>query len=217
MQIGEAARRAGLTVKTVRYYANIGMVTPRQNAVTGYRDYGEDDVAKLQFVGKARRFDFSVEECRELLGLYEDRNRPSREVKALTLKKIAEIDTRLEELHSLKDELSGLASSCDGDHRPDPSRVLQSTGVQNRFDRLFLGRLNKSTGVHNHDIGAVNLRGNTRPVSDEGRHHALGVYRVLVTPQCHQRDARSRPVPLRVELVADRCNVGGDTRPNGLG
>ena len=119
MQIGEAARRAGLTVKTVRYYANIGMVTPRQNPDTGYRDYGEDDVAKLQFVGKARRFDFSVEECRELLGLYEDRNRPSREVKALTLKKIAEIDTRLEELYSLKEELSGLASSCDGDHRPD--------------------------------------------------------------------------------------------------
>ena len=119
MQIGEAARRAGLTVTTVRYYAKIGMITPRQDPDTGYRDYGEDDVAKLQFVGKARRFDFSVEECRELLGLYEDRNRPSREVKALTLKKIAEIDRRLEELRSLKDELSGLASSCDGDHRPD--------------------------------------------------------------------------------------------------
>jgi Cu(I)-responsive transcriptional regulator len=119
MQIGEAARRAGLTVKTVRYYANIGMVTPRQNPTTGYRDYGEDDVAKLQFVGKARKFDFSVEECRELLGLYEDRNRPSREVKALTLKKITEIDRRLAELHSLKDELSGLASACDGNNRPD--------------------------------------------------------------------------------------------------
>ncbi len=119
MQIGEAARRAGLTVKTVRYYANIGMVTPRQDAATGYRDYGADDVAKLQFVGKARRFDFSVGECRELLGLYEDRNRPSREVKALTMKKIAEIDARLAELQSLKDELSGLASSCDGDNRPD--------------------------------------------------------------------------------------------------
>ena len=119
MRIGEAARRAGLTVKTVRYYSNIGMVTPRQHAATGYRDYGEGDVAKLQFVGKARKFDFSVEECRELLGLYEDRNRPSREVKALTLKKIGEIDARLAELQSLKDELSGLASACDGDHRPD--------------------------------------------------------------------------------------------------
>ena len=119
MKILEAAKRAGLTVKTVRYYANIGMVTPHQDPATSYRDYSEEDVAKLQFVGKARRFDFSVEECRELLGLYEDRNRPSREVKALTLKKLAEIDSRLAELQSLKDELSDLASACDGDHRPD--------------------------------------------------------------------------------------------------
>lgn len=119
MKILEAAKRAGLTVKTVRYYANIGMVTPHQDPATSYRDYSEEDVAKLQFVGKARRFDFSVEECRELLGLYEDRNRPSREVKALTLKKVAEIDSRLAELQSLKDELSDLVSACDGDHRPD--------------------------------------------------------------------------------------------------
>ena len=119
MKILEAAKLAGLTVKTLRYYANIGMVTPHQDPATSYRDYSEEDVAKLQFVGKARRFDFSVEECRELLGLYEDRNRPSREVKALTLKKVAEIDSRLAELQSLKDELSGLASACDGDHRPD--------------------------------------------------------------------------------------------------
>lgn len=128
MQIGEAARRAGLTVKTVRYYANIGLVTPQQNAETGYRLYDPADVAKLQFVGKARRFDFSVEECRELLGLYEDRNRPSREVKALTLKKVAEIDARLNELQSLKDELSGLASACDGDHRPN-CPILEALGT----------------------------------------------------------------------------------------
>ncbi len=119
MQIGKAARRAGLTVKTVRYYANIGLVTPQQDAETGYRLYDAANVAKLQFVGKARRFDFSVEECRELLALYEDSNRTSREVKALTIKKIADIDSRLAELQSLRDELSGLAASCDGDNRPD--------------------------------------------------------------------------------------------------
>ena len=119
MQIGEAARRAELTVKTVRYYANIGLVKPQQDADTGYRLYDAADVAKLQFVGKARRFNFSVEECRELLGLYEDHNRPSREVKALTIKKVEEIDSRLAELQSLRDELSGLAALCDGNHRPD--------------------------------------------------------------------------------------------------
>ena len=146
MQIGEAARRAGLTVKTVRYYANIGMVSPRQDVNTGYRVYDEDDVAKLQFVGKARRFNFSIEECRELLSLYEDRNRPSREVKALTVKKIGEIDARLEELQSLKDELSTLAASCDGDHRSHCPILNALSGGRFRSNREKC----QQTGLHGH-------------------------------------------------------------------
>ena len=114
-----AAKRSGLTVKTVRYYANIGMVVPAQDGRTGYRDYSEDDVARLQFIGKARRFDFSIDECRELLSLYNDQDRSSSEVKALTLEKIKAIDAKLAELQSLRDQLNFLAKTCHGDNRPD--------------------------------------------------------------------------------------------------
>jgi Cu(I)-responsive transcriptional regulator len=119
MKIGDAASAAGLTVKTVRYYANIGLVTPQIYAGTGYRNYQETDVAKLKFVGTARRFNFSIEECRELLGLYEDKNRPSREVKKIALNKLDDIDARLIELQELKQELETLANACDGDDRPN--------------------------------------------------------------------------------------------------
>lgn len=119
MKIGDAASAAGLTVKTVRYYANIGLVTPQISAGTRYRNYLETDVAKLKFVGTARRFNFSIEECRELLGLYEDKNRPSREVKKIALNKLDDIDTRLIELQELKQELEALANACDGDDRPN--------------------------------------------------------------------------------------------------
>jgi len=119
MNIGMAAKRSGLTVKTVRYYANIGMVVPAQDGHTGYRDYSEDDVARLQFIGKARRFDFSIDECRELLSLYDDQDRSSSEVKALTLEKIKAIDAKLAELQSLRDQLNFLAKTCHGDNRPD--------------------------------------------------------------------------------------------------
>ncbi len=119
MNIGMAAKRSGLTVKTVRYYANIGMVVPAQDGRTGYRDYSEDDVARLQFIGKARRFDFSIDECRELLSLYDDQDRSSSEVKALTLEKIKAIDAKLAELQSLRDQLNFLAKTCHGDNRPD--------------------------------------------------------------------------------------------------
>jgi len=128
MNISSAAAQAGLTVKTVRYYDSIGMVSPYQNPQTGYRDYSETDNAKLQFVGTARRFNFSIEECRELLSLYEDKNRSSETVKALTVQKIAEIEDRLAELTTLRDQLAHLANSCHGDNRPDcPIRDARSS------------------------------------------------------------------------------------------
>ena len=118
-KISRAAKSAGLPVKTVRYYANIGLVKPSSRSDAGYRLYSPLDIAKLEFIGRARRFSFSIEQCRDLLGLYENRARPSAEVKRITLEKIDEIDQKLAELHTLRDALLGLADSCHGDSRPD--------------------------------------------------------------------------------------------------
>ena len=119
MNIGKAAALSGLTVKTVRYYSDIGIIEPYIDTSSGYRDFSDNDVAKLQFVGKARKFDFSIDECRELLALYENKDRPSKEVKSITLEKIAEIDKKLIELQGLKNQLNTLASSCKGNDRPN--------------------------------------------------------------------------------------------------
>jgi len=119
LNIGKAAKLSNLTVKTVRYYADIGLVSPVKNNNTGYRDFSEDDVARLQFVSKARKFNFSIQECEELLSLYSDKNRSSREVKALTLEKISQINVKLLELKDLKKQLSFLADNCKGNDRPD--------------------------------------------------------------------------------------------------
>lgn len=119
LKIGKAANLSNLTVKTVRYYADIGLVSPVKNNNTGYRDFSEDDVARLQFISKARKFNFSIQECEELLSLYSNKNRSSKEVKALTLEKISEIDVKLLELKDLKNQLSFLANNCKGNDRPD--------------------------------------------------------------------------------------------------
>jgi MerR family copper efflux transcriptional regulator len=119
MNIGKAAKLSDLTIKAVRYYANIGLVKPQQNITTGYRDYTDGEVSKLKFIGKARKFDFSIDECRELLSLYEDKNRTSKEVKKITLEKISQIDSKLRDLNGLKKELSYLANNCHGDDRPN--------------------------------------------------------------------------------------------------
>ena len=119
MNISKASKLAELTVKAVRYYDNIGLIKPHQNIFSGYREYNEEDVLKLKFVGKARKFNFSIDECRELLSLYENKSRPSKDVKKLTLEKIAQIDEKLNQLKILKDELTYLVDNCHGDDRPD--------------------------------------------------------------------------------------------------
>ena len=130
-KISDAAKKSGLSVKKVRYYGNIGLVSPADRSQSGYRLYTGNDVAKLAFVGRARRYSFSISQCRELLDLYEDEHRPSAVVKQMTLEKIAEINCKLGELQKLRDELELLAKNCRGDTRPDCSIINKLATVDN--------------------------------------------------------------------------------------
>ena len=118
MNISEAATLSGLPPKTIRYYEDIGLVRPAR-AENRYRDYSQTDVNKLHFLQRARSLGFSVEECRHLLALYEDKSRASAEVKRIAQQKIAEIDAKLNQLMDLRDTLRHLADACHGDARPD--------------------------------------------------------------------------------------------------
>lgn len=119
MNISSAAEAAGLPVKTVRYYADIGLVDAPSRSEAGYRTYDDASVRKLAFVRRSREFGFSIEECRELLSLYQDRDRTSAEVKRIASKKLQDIEEKQRELQSLHDELEHLVKSCRGDQRPD--------------------------------------------------------------------------------------------------
>jgi Cu(I)-responsive transcriptional regulator len=118
MNIGTAAERSGLPAKTIRYYESVGLVRPAKRRGNSYRDYDEADIHRLCFIQRARALGFSVQQCRELLALYEDRGRASADVKALALRHIAEIDERIEALGTMRSTLSALAERCHGDDRP---------------------------------------------------------------------------------------------------
>lgn len=118
MNIGTAARQSGLPPKTIRYYEDIGLLTA-DRAANGYRDYSSEDVHRLRFVQRSRSLGFSVEECRQLLSLYTDRDRASADVKAIATEKLGEIDRKIEELTGLREMLGHLVENCHGDARPD--------------------------------------------------------------------------------------------------
>jgi MerR family copper efflux transcriptional regulator len=118
MNTGQAAKRTGLSVKTIHYYESIGLIIATRKA-NGYRDYSEILVHKLTFVQRARGLGFTIDECRTLLSLYEDRSRASKDVRDIAQLKLKDIERKLQELQSLHNTLSNLVSACHGDEHPD--------------------------------------------------------------------------------------------------
>ncbi|MEP1442777.1 MAG: Cu(I)-responsive transcriptional regulator [Hyphomicrobiales bacterium] len=118
MNIGRAAELTDLPAKTIRFYEEIELIKPSR-ASNGYRDYSDEDIHRLKFLQRARSLGFSIDECRTLFSLYEDEGRASADVKAIALTKIEAVDAKIRELQSLRDTLSHLAESCNGDNRPD--------------------------------------------------------------------------------------------------
>jgi len=118
MNIGEVSRASGLPAKTIRYYEDIGLVRPARGA-NGYRDFSKQDAHKLAFLGRSRSLGFTIEDCRTLMSLYEDRDRASANVKALASEHLDRITQKIEELQALKSTLETLVVRCHGDDRPD--------------------------------------------------------------------------------------------------
>ena len=103
--IGRAAELSGITAKMIRHY--------------DYRVYTASDIHKLRFIRRARGLGFSIAEIRTLLSLWQNERRASREVKRLALKHVAELDSKIEELRSMRTALADLAEHCRGDQRPE--------------------------------------------------------------------------------------------------
>ena len=118
MNIGDVSRLSGLPAKTIRYYEDIGLVDPVRSA-NGYRSFRESDLHKLAFLGRARSLGFSIEDCRNLLALYDDQTRASADVKAIAKEHLTRIDKKLEELNAMRATLTHLIRECAGDQRPD--------------------------------------------------------------------------------------------------
>ena len=118
MNIGDVAKRSGLPPKTIRYYEDIGLVKPLRDA-NSYRSFRESDLHKLSFLGHARALGFSIEDCRALLALYEDKNRASQDVKTIAGEHLAKINQKIDDLVDMRDTLTELVNRCHGDDRPD--------------------------------------------------------------------------------------------------
>jgi len=119
MNIGQAARASGVSAKMIRHYEHVGLFPEAARTDAGYRQYSDRDVHTLRFIRHSRDLGFSIEQIRELLGLWQNRRRPSRQVKALAQAHIQELEQKAQELLAMKATLEHLVHCCHGDDRPD--------------------------------------------------------------------------------------------------
>src|SRR5262245_24035222 len=127
MNIGEAARRAGISAKRVRHYESIGLIPRAARSDGNYRAYSDSDVHALAFVRRARALGFAIEDIRALLGLWRDKRRSSRDVKRLVERHVKQLRERMTELQAMLATLEHLAKHCHGDDRPD-CPILEDLG-----------------------------------------------------------------------------------------
>ena len=98
MNISDVAKKTGLTSKAIRFYEEKGLVTPPLRSENGYRSYSQQHLDELTLLRQARQVGFNLEECRELIFLFNDPSRHSADVKRRTLEKVADIERHISEL-----------------------------------------------------------------------------------------------------------------------
>jgi Cu(I)-responsive transcriptional regulator len=118
MNISQVAQASGLPVKTIRYYEDIGLITPDRSA-NGYRSFSDKDIETLTFLARSRALGFSIEDCRLLLRLYADEQRSSADVKQLAQQHLDQIDEKIAHLESMRTTLQQMVQRCAGDAGPD--------------------------------------------------------------------------------------------------
>jgi MerR family copper efflux transcriptional regulator len=113
LSIGAAARAAGVSTPTIRYYEEIGLIPPADRTAAGQRVYGRTDVERLRFIRRARDFGFSIEEVRTLANLAISPAGDCSDVRDIARRQLGEVRARLTDLAALEKALAGFVGLCD--------------------------------------------------------------------------------------------------------
>ena len=112
MQIGSVAKKAGLSVDTIRFYERNALLPRATRSEGGFRQYGEDDIETLGFVRRTQGLGFTLGEVRELLALRQNRLQPCAPVRRRLEQKLVHVHDKLSDLQKLERDLRHALRSC---------------------------------------------------------------------------------------------------------
>ncbi|WP_298865223.1 heavy metal-responsive transcriptional regulator [uncultured Microbacterium sp.] len=116
MRIGEAAAASGMTTKTLRFYESSGLLPATERAANGYRDYGADITARLDFIRRSRTAGLTLAQIRDILQIRDVGEAPCIHVRDLLARQLADLDRQIAELVALR---ATVADFYDAASEPD--------------------------------------------------------------------------------------------------
>jgi len=117
MQIGTVGKRLGLSGDAIRFYERNALLPPPPRTEGGFRQYSENDLETLSFIGRVQNLGFTLREVRELLELRRSPFQPCAPVRRRLEEKLADVQQKVSDLQKLERELRFALRSCDKEMR----------------------------------------------------------------------------------------------------
>ena len=114
MKIGEVAKQSSIGIETIRYYEREGLLAEPQRRPSGYRQYDQSVVSRLQFIRRSKELGFTLAEIKELLGLWFDANTRCEHVRQRAEQKVTDIEDKIRTHQKMKRSLKKVLSECEG-------------------------------------------------------------------------------------------------------
>jgi len=124
LAIGQLAKAAATKVQTIRYYEEIGLITPFQRTEGGHRIYGPEDSRRLKFIRHARELGFGIEEIRQLLKLSDNPHMSCSTADRIASSHLEQVELRITKLRALRKELKRMVDEC-AHERVGQCRVIE--------------------------------------------------------------------------------------------
>lgn len=130
MKIGALAKQTGVSVQTIRFYEQEGLVSVSQRTEGNYRLYDTDSLRQLGFIKQCRNLGLTLGEIRELISFQATPEKACEEINRIVDTHVQEVDARIAELTALREKLVGLRTQCNN------NRVVKDCGILQALTKL---------------------------------------------------------------------------------
>jgi DNA-binding transcriptional MerR regulator len=200
--IGELARATGTTVRALRHYDEIGLLSPDERTASGHRRYTGADVRRLYRIRVLRGLGLPLEEIARALG---DTGIP--QLRELLATQLRDLEVHAEHVHRLRDRLHGLLARLDDDRMPDPAEFMATLETMSMFETYFTQEQRDRLAARRAELGDEAVEAARREFQDlvtEGL--------ALVSDGTPPDDPRALDFARRWDAVGERLNPGADTQ-----